>query len=103
MESNVLYGWACQAGSANPPPIHLYIGGSNLPSFYRGAFTANLVAPSGVSGKCGLNGVAYGFSIDLNPYIATLKGEHIYVYGINSNLALNVLLGNSGRLMVPLQ
>lgn len=103
MESNVLYGWACQAGSANPPPIHLYIGGSNLPSFYRGAFTANLVAPSGVSGKCGVNGVAYGFSIDLNPYIATLKGQRIYVYGINSNLALNVLLGNSGRLMVPLQ
>lgn len=103
IENNVLHGWACQAGSANPVPVHLYIGGANSASYFSGAFTANLVAPSGVSGKCGANGIAYGFSVDLNPYIGTRAGQPIYVYGINSNLSLNVLLGNSGRLLVPNQ
>jgi hypothetical protein len=98
-----LQGWACAKGYAGSVDIHLYVGG---PAGGGGTFlvntTANQASEPGIAVACQSAGTAYRFDVALSlAWRQQYGGQPLYVYGISPFGLTNLMIGNSGLVIMP--
>ena len=97
-----LLGWACSTGIAQSISVDLYLGGPAGSGVFISRTSANQSSEPAVAAACQVGAGSYRFNI---PVTMTTRsqyaGKAIYVHGISPVSGPNLLIGNSGNILVP--
>lgn len=96
-------GWACSAGLDQSIGVEVFAGGASGAGGTRVATaTANAASEAAVATACNAHGTAYRFAVPLTDTMRQqYQGQPIYMYGDSPVGNGNLVLGQSGRFLMP--
>lgn len=95
-------GWACSTGLAQSITVDLYAGGPYGTGTFIGRYAANQSSEPAVASACHVSSGSYRYNIPLSTTVrGQYAGQAIYIYGISPVGAANLLINNSGNLVMP--
>ncbi|MFC5740098.1 hypothetical protein [Dyella tabacisoli] len=98
----VLSGWACSTGIAQSINVDLYVGGPYGTGTMIGRYSANQSSEPAVATACSVTTGSYRYAIPLATTTRSqYAGKGIYIYGVSPVGNDNLLVSNSGNLVVP--
>lgn len=96
-------GWACSTGMNQSVNVEVFVGGASGAGGTRIATaTANMTSEPAVAQACDAAGTNYRFAIPLSDTVRQqYQGQPIYMYGDSPVGNGNLMLGSSGKFLMP--
>ena len=95
-------GWACATGHDASIEVQVFVGGPIGEGRVVGGGRANLSSETAVAQRCGTGGSAYRFSVPVtDSQLAQNLGQPVWVHGVSPVKGANLVLENSGKLLLP--